>query len=286
MSYLVSVMMPVYNAENTIELAIKSLQYQTYSNWECVIVNDGSSDRTLEIINRLASLDSRIKIFSFDQNKGRGAARQFALGKLQGELVAMLDADDWYYHDKLAKQVKFLELHPDVDLVTCGMIIQKNESCIGIRGIQAEKIACFDKPGLVPVPHASSMFRKSIINSEQYDLRFKLGQDVDFLRRIMIGKKYAFLNYAGYVYDEYISNNPKKIAQSYQFSAKGYLKFFKKFPIQSSIYAFLEYLKLIRLKVYTKTIGFNAILEKRSENISDFQKNEFIKNLKMLKEYD
>lgn len=286
MSSLVSIMIPAYNAENTITMAIRSLQYQTYSNWECVIVNDGSTDNTLNILNELASLEPRLKIFSFEQNKGRGAARQFALEKCRGDLVAMLDADDWYYHDKLEKQVDFLDKHPEVDLVSCGMVIQKNEQCIGIRGVQSENIASFDKPMPVPVPHASSMFRYKIINLHTYDLAFKLGQDMDFLRRILIGKKYAKLNYAGYVYDEYISNNPVKIASSYQFSAKGYLKFLKDYPVISLKYAILEYLKIIRLKIYTKLFGFNSILEKRSNSVTEVQKFEFIKNLEMLKSYE
>lgn len=286
MSSLVSIMMPVYNGENTINTAIKSLQYQTYSNWECIVVNDGSTDNTLNILNEISFKEPRLKIYTFKKNKGRGAARQFALQKCQGDLIAMLDADDWYYHDKLEKQVVFLEQHSEVDLVSCGMIIQKNEQCIGSRSIQSEVIAHFNQPIPVPVPHASSMFRSRIVNSHTYDLDFKLGQDMDFLRRILLGKKYAKLHYAGYVYDEYISNNPAKIASSYQFSAKGYLKFFKIYPLISLKYASLEYLKIIRLKIYTKLFGFNSILEKRSISVTEVQKSEFYKNLEMLKNYE
>ncbi|MBD8009240.1 glycosyltransferase family 2 protein [Acinetobacter pecorum] len=286
MSSLVSIMIPVYNAESTIAMAIKSLQYQTYSNWECIIVNDGSTDKTLDILNKLAIKEPRLKIFSFNNNKGRGTARQFALEKCQGNLIAMLDADDWYYHDKLEKQVNFLNQHPEVVLVSCGMVIQRNKECVGVRGIQNEKIDHFNQPMPVPVPHASSMFRREIVNGHTYDLEFKLGQDMDFLRRILIGHQYAKLDYAGYVYDEYISNTPSKIFSSYRFSAKGYLKFFKTYPIVSIRYAILEYLKIIRLKIYTRLFGFNSIIEKRSIAITEIQKNEFLKNLEMLKNHE
>lgn len=286
MADLVSIMMPAYNAEQTIQHALNSLCYQTYKNWECIIVDDGSTDHTLALIQKFARLDQRIKVFSFPQNQGRGAARQFALKQCQGNFIAMLDADDWYYHDKLEKQIDFFTQHPDVDLVSCGMVIQKGDQCVGVRGGGEEKISLFARPEPVPVPHASSMFRANIINGQEYDLSFKLGQDMDFLRRILIGKKYAKLNYAGYVYDEYISNNPEKIAKSYQYSAKGYLKFLKTYPIVSLKYAILEYIKLVRLKIYVKTIGFDALLEKRSTDINSLQKEQFSKNLEMLKDYE
>lgn len=282
---MISIMMPAYNAEQTIQHALNSLCYQTYKNWECIIVDDGSTDNTLALIQKFSLLDQRIKVFSFPQNQGRGAARQFALKQCQGNFIAMLDADDWYYHDKLEKQLDFFQQHPEVDLVSCGMVIQKGDQCVGVRGGGEEKIALFAKPEPVPVPHASSMFRANIVNGQEYDLSFKLGQDMDFLRRIMLGKKYAKLNYAGYVYDEYISNNPQKIAQSYQFSAKGYLKFLSRYPSIAMKYAVLEYIKLIRLKIYTKTIGFDALLEKRSQHVTALQKDEFLKNLEMLKQY-
>jgi glycosyltransferase involved in cell wall biosynthesis len=286
MSYLVSIMMPAYNAEKTIEKALRSLFYQTYENWECIVIDDGSTDNTLDTVNKFSLVDNRIKIFSFEENKGRGAARQFALQQCNGDFIAMLDADDWYYHDKLEKQIQYFIEHPEVDLVSCGMVIQKNDTCIGVRGVSDGEVYSFNAPSPVPVPHASSMFKSNIIQSHTYDLDFKLGQDMDFLRRILIGKKYAKLNYAGYVYDEYISNNPEKIEKSYQYSAKGYLKFLKTYPIVSLKYAILEYIKLVRLKIYVKTIGFEALLEKRSTDINSLQKEQFSKNLEMLKDYE
>lgn len=278
---LVSIMIPAYNAEMTIAKAIKSLLYQTYTNWECVIVNDGSTDNTVEIIKGFK--DNRIKLYSFETNKGRGSARKFAMQKCNGELYAMLDADDWYYHDKLEKQVDFFKKNIDVDIVSCGMIIQKDNDCVAVRGIGNNKIYNFDKPRKVPIPHASSMFRANIVGNNVYDINFKLGQDTDFLRRIMLGRKYAQLDFVGYVYDEYISNNYSKILSSYQFSAKSYLKFIKVNPFLSTFNAFLEYIKILRLNILVKFFGFDYILKSRSIAVNNDLSSEFYSNLDKLK---
>lgn len=273
--------MPAYNAEKTILKAIKSLQYQTYTNWECIIVNDGSNDKTLNILNSLN--DSRLRIYSFNENKGRGAARQFALEKCTGDFIAMLDADDWYYHDKLEKQINFLIENKDVDLVSCGMAIQKNDQCYAIRGTGNSIIKTFNLPSKVPVPHASSLFRKSISINQTYDINFKLSQDTDFLRRILLGKKFAKLDFIGYVYDEYHSTNFKKTLQSYRFSAKGYLKFTKEYPFTVIKNYLLIHLKIIRLYFKNEIFGFNSIIKSRSKEPTIEQKIEFQKNILMLK---
>ncbi|NLC31636.1 MAG: glycosyltransferase family 2 protein [Candidatus Moranbacteria bacterium] len=281
---LISIMMPAFNAEKTILTALKSLQYQTYTNWECIIVNDGSTDKTLNILKSLN--DKRFKIYSFTENKGRGIARQFALEKCKGEFIAMLDADDWYYHDKLEKQIIFLLEHPEIDLVSCGFVIQKNKTAYAARGIGESEIKTFKKPNKVPVPHASSLFKRKITINQTYDPNLKLGQDMDFLRHILIGRKYALLNFPGYVYDEYTSNNFKKINQSYLYSAKSYLKFIKKYPFTSLKNASLEYIKIIRLYIHSKLFGFNSLLEKRSQKITEEQRIEYNKNLFMLENYN
>lgn len=277
---LVSVMIPAYNAEMTIAKAIKSLLVQSYTNWECIIVNDGSTDNTVEIVNSFK--DNRIKLYSFNNNKGRGVARQFAMEKCSGEFIAMLDADDWYYYDKLEKQVTFLQKNTDVDIVSCGMIIQKDNKCVAVRGLGNNKPYFFNKPKKVPIPHASSMFRKKIVGDNVYDSNFKLGQDTDFLRRIMLGRKYAQLDFVGYVYDEYISNNYNKILNSYKFSAKGYFKFIKINPFYSIFYAFLEYMKMLRLICLANIFGFQYILKSRSNIVNQKLSSEFYSNLDRL----
>lgn len=273
---LVSVMMPAYNAEDTILRALNSLVNQTYSNWECIVVDDGSIDKTSYIVNSID--DSRIKLIRLHKNMGRGYARQIALDNTSGEYIAMLDADDWYYDDKLEKQVKIFINHPEVTLVSCGMAIENpNSVIVGIRLIGDDKVRSFDKPSKVPVPHAPSMYRASKLKAEKYDYRLKLGQDTDFIRRILINESYILLDYIGYVYGEYSSNNPIKTIKSYSYSSISYLKFFKDYPLTSSYNSILEVMKIPRALLYSIFGQYDKLLATRSKSPNKKQIEEFNK---------
>src|SRR4030095_13628930 len=104
-SNLVSVMMPVYNGERFIKQTIDSLLAQVYPDWELIIVNDGSTDRTSDIIGTYT--DSRIKIVH-QANRGEASARNSALKIMQGEFLAFLDADDLYLPNHLESTIKYL----------------------------------------------------------------------------------------------------------------------------------------------------------------------------------
>lgn len=106
-SALVSIIMPVYNAVNFIQIAIESVIAQSYSNWELIIINDGSTDSTIEIT--LSFLDKRIKYFE-QENKGVSAARNVGLEKMKGEYFCFLDADDALPPNSLEVRIrKFFE---------------------------------------------------------------------------------------------------------------------------------------------------------------------------------
>ena len=106
---LVSVSMPVFNSERYIAEAIESILAQTYTNFELIIVDDGSSDRTREIIDQFT--DQRIiKVYS-DQNRGLITTRNLIAGMAKGKYLALLDADDRAFPERLALQVEFLENH-------------------------------------------------------------------------------------------------------------------------------------------------------------------------------
>lgn len=115
---LVSVLLPVYNAEQYLRVALQSLLTQTYSHFEIIAVDDGSSDRSLQILQELASADDRIRIIS-RPNTGIVGALNDALQAARGQFIARMDADDRSLPTRLEKQVRFLQDNPEVVAVGC-----------------------------------------------------------------------------------------------------------------------------------------------------------------------
>jgi glycosyltransferase involved in cell wall biosynthesis len=105
---LISIITPSFNSEKYIAETIKSVQLQTYINWEMIIVDDCSFDKTVMIIDDFAQLDSRIHFFQLEKNSGTGIARNYALTKANGIYIAFLDSDDLWKPEKLEKQIDFL----------------------------------------------------------------------------------------------------------------------------------------------------------------------------------
>src|SRR6187402_1059702 len=108
---LVSIITPSFNSEKFIADTIRSVQSQTHQNWEMIIVDDCSTDKTVAIIEQFVSNDKRILSFQLDKNSGAGIARETALSKAQGDYIAFLDADDLWKPLKLEKQLQFLKDH-------------------------------------------------------------------------------------------------------------------------------------------------------------------------------
>jgi len=109
MEELVSIITPSFNSENFISETIQSVLKQNYTNWEMIIVDDFSTDKTVEIVKELASKDKRIQLFELDKNSGTGIARNFGLNKSSGKYIAFLDADDVWKSEKLEIQIDFLK---------------------------------------------------------------------------------------------------------------------------------------------------------------------------------
>lgn len=100
----ISIIMPAYNAEKTIERAIESVQRQTYTNWQLVIVNDGSKDATQTIIEQKCETDDRIESYTIN-NSGPAEARNYALKRTNGKWIAFCDADDWLADNALFSMI-------------------------------------------------------------------------------------------------------------------------------------------------------------------------------------
>ena len=105
----VSVIMPTYNSENYIVETIKSVQLQTYKNWELVIVDDCSTDKTVSIIKNIITHDSRIKLIVMNKNQGASEARNLSLKNATGRFISYLDSDDLWNKNKLSRQIEFMK---------------------------------------------------------------------------------------------------------------------------------------------------------------------------------
>lgn len=115
MSKLVSIIIPSYNYGFVIEQTLENLLDQSYTNWEAIVVDDGSSDNTSEIVGKFAAKDSRIS-YIIQKNSGVSVARNLGFKHSKGDYIQFLDADDLLSKEKLTVQVAFMEQHPETDI--------------------------------------------------------------------------------------------------------------------------------------------------------------------------
>src|SRR5699024_5956586 len=165
------------------------LLHQTYNNWKCYIVNDGSTDGTKNILNNLN--DPRFVVIHFKKNKGRPYARQAALEAAEGKYLAFLDADDFYHPEKLALQVKIMQDFSHIYLVSC--IMASFDQDLQLRSVRPQngfitpKKYDFRKE-FIP-SRAGSLVLLDEAKFTGYDMTLKYAQDTDFFSRYLKDKE-------------------------------------------------------------------------------------------------
>jgi len=200
---LVSVIMPAYNAEKFAEKAIQSILNQTLKNFELIIINDASSDKTLSIIKKFQKNDSRIKIITNNKNLQIASSLNIGIKHARSNFIARMDIDDFSYPDRLLQQYNLLKSNEKVAVVGTDMIIvDRQDKEISKREYPTEshelKKLMFRYS---PFGHPTVMMRKDIFHNvggynetkvpcEDIDLWFKIGKDFEFAS---IGK--ALLRY-------------------------------------------------------------------------------------------
>jgi glycosyltransferase involved in cell wall biosynthesis len=234
---LVSVLTPLFNAADTLPLALASLQAQTYENWECIIVDDGSTDDPAAVIKSVR--DTRIQSHRLDRNHGRGYARQHALEIARGRYVTFLDGDDWICPTKFREQVELLTAQPDIAIVSTGMAISnQNGELAGIRNSAVGKSAmnaALWRLGMPPLAFAPSMMAADLAKKTGFDSSFPISEDVDFLLRALLGKRYAVLPDPLYVYREPGSTTLHKGSAALNYCCRMFMKHFDQYPVDCTI---------------------------------------------------
>ena len=192
---MVSVITPAYNAEKYIAESIESILNQTFGDFELIIIDDCSTDKTYDIISEYAKKDSRIIALKNEKNLGIAGNRNKGISLARGKYVVWQDADDISVPTRIEKQFDFMESHPEVGIV--GGFLEFFEDKKGMTGIR--KYSDDDKElrknifRFSPVAQPSAMIRKNILDEVgEYDLRYPPAEDIDMSFRI--GEKSKFFN--------------------------------------------------------------------------------------------
>jgi len=178
----ISVVMSVYNGEKYFREAIDSILNQTLTDFEFIIVNDDSTDSSLEIIQSYH--DERIKIINNEKNIGLTRSLNIAIEQAQGEFIARQDADDISLPNRFEEQLKYLEQHQEVALLgTSIQTINEDGKITGKRTVLANPTKSLVKVN--PFKHGSTMFRSGIVRElGGYNELFRYGQDYELWLRI------------------------------------------------------------------------------------------------------
>ena len=188
----VTVAMPVKDCEATVEAAVRSILDQTYRNWTLLVIDDGSSDDTVQRVGRLTA-DDRIRVLSDGRSLGLAARLNQAIDLCDGVYFARMDGDDVSYPERLERQVTTLESMPELDLLGSPVLVfGSHGKVLGWRPCPPTHEEICDRPrsgfGLA---HPTWCGRRSWFQKHHYDLRAIRCEDQDLLRRTFRQSRFA-----------------------------------------------------------------------------------------------
>lgn len=234
---LVSIIMPVFNSERYLKLAIDSILEQTYENIELLIVDDGSTDKSVQIIRTFSS--SKIRFFQNEKNIGVSATRNKMINLSKGKYIALMDSDDISPKYRIEKQVNFLENNIQYGLIG-GHYERFNDDRFFKKSkvhkhslIQEENQVKLNFLGSIAAPTA--MFRASIvkINNLYFDVNLKIAEDYDFWRKIGLFTKVTNINEVLIYYRKHSNNTMNKKELAYVYTVIAIRKSFDNLGIQT-----------------------------------------------------
>lgn len=185
----ISVIMSVYNGEEYLNEAIDSVLDQTFKDFELIVINDCSNDKTAEILRQYESTDARVKVHTNEQNLRLPSSLNKAISLAEGEYIARMDADDICLPNRLETQYAFMQSHPDVALSSCRFMTLKNGvissgGCGGKTDNESIKALLLVTN---PILHPGIIAKANVIRELGYDKNFTCTEDMELWSRFVMG---------------------------------------------------------------------------------------------------
>lgn len=190
----VSIGMPVYNCEKTIAVSIQSILNQSFTDWELIVIDDGSADETLAIARQFR--DSRVRVVDGQRNFGLPRRLNQAVQLSTGRYFARMDGDDIAYPERLSKQVLFLDKHPEIDLLATAVSVFRDDGALlGLRPVPvSHKVICAHPWSGFPMPHPTWMGNRGWFRANPYCANAVRMEDKELLFRTYARSTFACLN--------------------------------------------------------------------------------------------
>lgn len=200
---VLSVVVPVYNAEKTIDRCLNSIINQDISDYEIIVVNDGSTDNSLDIVDVFVKKCSKIKLIN-QKNAGAAMARKAGIDAAKGKYIGFVDADDWIEKNMYSNMLRLVE-ESDADIVCCSYFDEEqiHSQKVSNKNVISSKEAFFELNNWNAVfPFLwNKVFKKELFDGLFYPSESIVGEDYTILLQILEkGKKVALTNYLGYHY--------------------------------------------------------------------------------------
>jgi len=278
----VTIAIPFYNAEKFLLDAIKSVFVQTHNKWELILIDDGSTDKSLEIAKSIN--DPRVRVFSDGKNKKLAARLNEVVKLAKYDLIARMDADDLMSPTRIEKQVSILKNNPSIDLVTTGLFsVTDDLQPISVRWNKSKTISHSQLLRRNIVVHAAIVARKSWFERNPYDTNLKVAQDYNSWLRASYNNdfKLQFMPEALYYYREENNTNIKKMLLAGKYGRK----MFYKYGGRDKYFLILRsYIKNF-IAVSIVILGMNRLLlKRRGKSIMDKNLlNRFYKEIQLIK---
>ena len=190
----VSILLPCKNAESTLDLALKSMLTQTFTDFELLFLDDGSNDNSLNIAREYN--DTRIRVFSDGLSLGLAKRLNQGIYEAKGKYIARMDADDVSFSNRLMKQVDFLDLNPNVDLVGCRALVFNNMDILGLLPFKKDhESLCERLWNNIPLPHPTWLGKRKWFELNAYKVPdVYRAEDQELLLRASLTSTYSCLD--------------------------------------------------------------------------------------------
>lgn len=276
---MISIVTTAYNAQTTIGRTIESIQFQSFKDWEMIIVDDCSTDNTVEIVKSYAEQDARIRLVSHDINKGAGLARRTGISYIKGEFMAFLDSDDYMKADCLETLYNNMTEY-DVDIVSPGYITVTPDGEVIQEKKPIRKVIQVDGAKFKPNEEDTKRFmnpmliRSSLWDKVEYSSRRFIEDTPTLIQILYWARNIMLIDYAGYYYVQ----NPSSLVHSAN-SAK-YL-IFRTLCIKDMALFF----KSVGLPQLSNDVQFNIGYQEVMKVCTDRDKVKYCNELDELKQY-